>query len=327
MVRLLPCVSPSSIVTVIGSTTLCQGNVVTLNVTSGVGLTYQWQNNGVNINGATSSTYSANTAGNYTAVVTSNGCSSTSTPIAIVVNPLPNATITSSGPTSFCLGNTVLLSTAPIAGQSYQWQNNGVNIAGANASSLYVTAAGNYSLILTDNYSCSSNSDTINVILNSIPNVSLSPFIQYCDTIGIVQLSGGVPAGGNYSGNSVINNSFNTNVGTGTYLITYQYAGNNGCSSADSENLTVVNCSNNSIDDNFSYSILIYPNPTNGNITLETSSELVGKMYSILDFSGRIIREGKISSAQEHIDLQGVARGVYYLSIENGSSVIKLVKQ
>jgi hypothetical protein len=74
-------------------------------------------------------------------------------------------------------------------------------------------------------------------------------------------------------------------------------------------------------------SINLYPNPTNGNITLETSSELVGKLYSILDFSGRIIREGKISSAQEQIDLQGVARGVYYLSIENGSSVIKLVKQ
>ena len=42
---------------------------------------------------------------------------------------------------------------------------------------------------------------------------------------------------------------------------------------------------------------------------------------------GRTILDGKISSTQEQIDLQGVARGVYYLSIENGSSVIKLVKQ
>jgi hypothetical protein len=73
--------------------------------------------------------------------------------------------------------------------------------------------------------------------------------------------------------------------------------------------------------------IKLYPNPTNGLVTLEVSSEKIGKSYSILDFSGRIIREGKISSAQEHIDLQGVAHGVYYLSIENGSSVIKLVKQ
>ena len=74
-------------------------------------------------------------------------------------------------------------------------------------------------------------------------------------------------------------------------------------------------------------SMKLYPNPTNSTIMLDVSSAMVGKSYSIQDFSGRTIRDGKISSAQEQIDLQGVARGVYYLSIENGSSVIKLVKQ
>lgn len=73
--------------------------------------------------------------------------------------------------------------------------------------------------------------------------------------------------------------------------------------------------------------IVVYPNPTNSNITLEVSSELVSKMYSILDFSGRIIQQGKINSIKEHIDLQHVARGAYYLSIENSTSVTKIVKQ
>jgi hypothetical protein len=73
--------------------------------------------------------------------------------------------------------------------------------------------------------------------------------------------------------------------------------------------------------------INLYPNPTNGLVTLEVSSEKIGKTYSILDFSGRIIRVGKISSNQEHIDLQHVARGAYYLSIDKSSSVTKLIKQ
>jgi hypothetical protein len=73
--------------------------------------------------------------------------------------------------------------------------------------------------------------------------------------------------------------------------------------------------------------ILVYPNPTNSNITLQVSSELVGKTYSIQDFSGRVILNGKIRSTQEQIDLQDVARGAYYLSIENSAIVTKLIKQ
>jgi hypothetical protein len=73
--------------------------------------------------------------------------------------------------------------------------------------------------------------------------------------------------------------------------------------------------------------ILVYPNPTNSNITLQVSSELVGRTYSIQDFSGRAIINGKIRSTQDQIELQDFARGAYYLSIENGSAVTKIIKQ
>ena len=40
-----------------------------------------------------------------------------------------------------------------------------------------------------------------------------------------------------------------------------------------------------------------------------------------------VILNGKIRSTQEQIDLQDVARGAYYLSIENSAIVTKLIKQ
>jgi hypothetical protein len=88
----------------------------------------------------------------------------------------------------------------------------------------------------------------------------------------------------------------------------------------------IVNNGTSGLEEIDNTNILVYPNPTNNNITLEVSSELVGKRYSILDFSGRIILEGIITSTQEQINMQDVARGAYYLSIENSSSVTKVIK-
>src|SRR5262249_33773583 len=52
-------------VTPAGSTNICGGGSVTLFASTGIGVTYQWRLNGVNISGATSTSYSASAAGNY----------------------------------------------------------------------------------------------------------------------------------------------------------------------------------------------------------------------------------------------------------------------
>ncbi|MBS1656459.1 MAG: PKD domain-containing protein [Bacteroidetes bacterium] len=73
-----------------GSTTLCAGESVELNANTGNELSYQWQMNGEDINGATGDAYAASEAGSYTVVVTNgSGCQSTSESIQIAVNPLP----------------------------------------------------------------------------------------------------------------------------------------------------------------------------------------------------------------------------------------------
>jgi peptidoglycan/xylan/chitin deacetylase (PgdA/CDA1 family) len=93
------------------STSFCTGSSVTLTANTGTGLTYQWIKDGVNLSGATASTYSASAAGTYTVKETnSSNCSSTSNGIVITQNTtcasIGTNTITGS---PFCAGALVLV--------------------------------------------------------------------------------------------------------------------------------------------------------------------------------------------------------------------------
>ena len=94
-----------------GSTNLCNGASVTLNANTGVGLTYQWTVNGVNVTGATSAAYTTNVGGTYRCVVTnSSGCSATSTFINVFTGAGATAAVTPSGNVNFCAGSSLTLS-------------------------------------------------------------------------------------------------------------------------------------------------------------------------------------------------------------------------
>jgi hypothetical protein len=73
---------------------------------------------------------------------------------------------------------------------------------------------------------------------------------------------------------------------------------------------------------------LVYPNPTNENLSLGVSNDLLGKQYLITDFSGRIILQGKINVLNQIIELTNVYNGSYLLQVENSNAkAIKIVKQ
>src|SRR5207253_576546 len=110
---------------------ICMGSDVTFSViASGSSLTYQWRKAGVDIIGATSPTYTvrkagAVDAGNYEVVVVdANGCSVTSMPAALSVNPLLIAG--ASAGSILCHGGTTTITASASGGQSpYQYSTNG----------------------------------------------------------------------------------------------------------------------------------------------------------------------------------------------------------
>jgi hypothetical protein len=150
-----------------GPTTFCAGGSVTLTSSSASG--NQWFLNGNPIGGATSNAYSASASGNYTVTVTASGCSSAaSAPTAVTVNPIPaTPTITPGGPTTFCAGGSVLLTSSSASGN--QWLLNGNPIGGATNNTYSATASGNYTVTVTASGCSSAASAATSVTVNPTP--------------------------------------------------------------------------------------------------------------------------------------------------------------
>jgi len=150
--------------------TFCNGDstVLTSSVTTGI----QWQLNNVNITGATGSKFTAKQSGIFKVLVTnSNGCSNVSAGDTVINNPIPVApVITSGGSTSICIGNYVVFNSNTASGN--QWYLNGTAIGGAKGASDTARAAGNYTVITTNNNGCSSPaSSAITVTVNPLPAI------------------------------------------------------------------------------------------------------------------------------------------------------------
>ncbi|MBK9412219.1 MAG: hypothetical protein IPN61_02150 [Bacteroidetes bacterium] len=135
--------TPQATITPSGNVTLCSGSNLQLDGNTGAGLTFQWLLNGNSINGATSAQYITGTGGSFTLSVTNaDGCATISAPTNVQVNSSPVATITAAGPTTFCLGGSVLLQANTGQGLIYEWQKNGVNIPQATSVSYSATEGG-----------------------------------------------------------------------------------------------------------------------------------------------------------------------------------------
>jgi hypothetical protein len=145
-----------------GSTTFCSGESLLL--TAPVGYTYQWKKNNINISGATNLTYLATNTGSYVVTITNAGCSSTSSSLNINVNPSPTIPTINSGPTTFCLGGSVTLTSSSATGNT--WSN------GSTSQSITVNQSGSYSVTVS-NGNCSSTSSPTIVTVNPLPTTPL----------------------------------------------------------------------------------------------------------------------------------------------------------
>lgn len=295
-----------------GPTTFCAGGDVTLTSSQATGNT--WSNGDIVQNTVIT------TSGNYDVTYTDgNGCSATSTPITVTVNPLPaQPTISASGATTICDGETVTLSSSQATGNAWS--------TGATTQDIDVSTSGSYDVTYTDANGCSSTSNATAVVVNPLPTVTMAALSQVCDYTASFTLTGGTPAGGTYSGTGVAGGDFDpATAGLGTHTITYEFTDANGCTNTASEDIVVDACL--SIDEVSQSGLLIYPNPTDNVINVELNGEFD---YSVQDASGRLITTGN-GIDKVSISLQHVETGVYFINVtdivNDTVSTTRVVKQ
>jgi PKD repeat protein len=199
------------------ATTFCQGGSVTLDAGSFPGASFLWSN------GATTQTTNVTTSGTYSVTVTkSSGCVATSNAITVTVNPLPAApSITPSGPTTFCNGGSVDLTSSQTTG--ILWNNQ------ATAAMITVNASGTYEVTYTDANGCSATSASVMVTVNpnpAAPTISANGPTTFCTGDSVVLTSS--ESNGNVWAPNMETTQSITVMNSGSYSVTYTDA--NGCS-------------------------------------------------------------------------------------------------
>ena len=207
-----------------GPTSFCSGGSVTLSSNTGNSYSYLWSN------GATTSSIVASGSGSYYVTINHGNCSAVSNVIVVTVYPNPVAEISADGPTSFCDGGSVTLTSSP--GSAYLWSN------GSTDQSINETEGGDYSVTVTNEYGCSASSSATTVTVWPTPTAEALPDgpTEFCEG-GSVTLSANSGDGYTYVWSNGATDQSITVSESGDYSVTVynEY----GCS-ATSEAVTVT---------------------------------------------------------------------------------------
>lgn len=219
--------------------TVCQGGTVNFtNTTTNFPTSYSWSFPGGSpaTSTATNPTVTYNTPGTYSVTLTATnqwGSKTITQTNIITVGATPaTPTIAASGPTTFCSGGSVVLTSSQASGNV--WTNTGTT------SAITVSTSGTYAVTYTDANGCSATSAPTVVTVNTTPatpTVTASGSTTFCTGGSVVLTSS--QATGNVWSNSATSAAITVTT-SGSYTVTFTDV--NGCSATSSA--TAVSVSN-----------------------------------------------------------------------------------
>lgn len=276
--------------------------------------------------------------GIYTVIGSNNAGSTAMIGEAVIIEETfvtPEATIFVDNNT-VCEGTLLLITSSTSGGgdnPQYQWQVNGAP-AGENTPEFSYLPANNdeVNLVFTSSAYCVTEnpvtSNTITALVNPLPSVSWTGFEPdtLCRDWEPIALAGAIPAGGTYTGNGVINNTFNPFLaGIGSHEITYSYTDTSGCTNQTSLILFVDVCQGTPETES---GLLVYPNPASDFLMVKMQDNSTLQQITLTNMLGiQVYRnENPDSNETVSIPLQNLPSGNYLLRvISKNKHVLKQV--
>ena len=321
---------------------VCDGDAVAFTATpvnGGDDPVYQWQVNGVDAgDGSYQYTYVPADGDEVLVVLTSGaecatGSPATSNTLIVNVSPLLPVSVTIEADLlEVCDGDAVAFTATPVNGGDdpvYQWQVNGVDAGDGSHQYTYVPADGDEVLVvLTSGAECATGSpatsNTLIVNVYEIPVVSWDEFepSTLCVDWAPVLLYGGMPEGGDYSGNGVVDGYFDPGVaGFGAHEITYTYTSEHECGASAYYVLTVEACTD-VAEIAGGESIIIYPNPAKNTVHIMLPEDSGFMMLYVFDNTGQMLSLLLLDDKQVELDVSRLKPGVYMLRFDSDSRII-----
>jgi hypothetical protein len=298
-------VNPIPSASITGPQSFCSGAMGLLRA-SPVGLAYKWLRNGM-LQSTTGDSLTVSDSGIYSVVVTNaSGCSDSSS-VSVTLDPSPVVSI--AGTPSFCVGSGTVLKASP-AGSVYEWEKNG-QVQSVIADSLIVTDSGNYSVIVSNSNGCS-DSATVLVIENSLPEVSITETDTITSTGTILIASKGASylwSTGDTTQETTISKSDSIFV---TVMDT------NGCTSTSPVFYFSPICGEEQLIEVLQGKAIvisgIIPNPASSAFTVSFTNPNASLIrYEIDDVLGRILTSGETSESQLLLSASDLPEGVLLL--------------
>ncbi len=248
---------------------------------------------------------------------------------AVKARLLANPTISTSGSTTICQGDTVKLSVAP--SDSILWSN------GEKTNTILVSTVGKYSVKVKNNaLNCVSNSGPVSVLVNAKPtaNFATSSGDLKIDTpITFTDQSAGATSWFWDFGDGQTSSSQNP---THSYLVIKNYAvklsitASNGCADSKSSSISVIT----GIEEPASNGVEIFPNPvtTQSLKVIIDYQDLSRANVSLLNSLGQVILDQNISDIGTHVEISiptaSLSAGLYIIRLKVGDKIVtrKVIK-